>query len=205
MNSVTVARVPRRHAIRGPISEGRKGGFCAERGDLVFKMVLKIHPDGTFRFAEPGEGLFAGKRQRDDPKKDPIHRPLYFRTVMLNPDKLALAVEHRDGTISKEEYIRRKRFLFYKLLDEYNAALGVLQRGCALDLEVFFRIFTEDATRRALFAAYSAGEIEPDPYITADEERILELSRVYTDCLTQMMENGETIRDIGPKLLGRRA
>jgi hypothetical protein len=172
---------------------------------MVFKMVLRIHPDGTFRFVEPGEGLFAGKQQRDNPKKDPYHRPLYFCTVILNPDKLALAVEHRDGAISKEEYRRRKRFLFYKLLSEYNAALGVLQRGWALDLDVFFRIFTDDATRRVLFAAYSAGETEHDPYITADEERILELSRVYTDCLTQMMENGETICDFGPKLLGLRA
>ena len=78
----------------------------------------------------PGQDIPDDGSPPQGQRRGRINQTLYLQMVKLNPDNLALAALYlRDKEIDEAEYRRRKRFLFYKLMGEYNAAIMVMRKG----------------------------------------------------------------------------
>jgi hypothetical protein len=150
----------------------------------------------------PGQDMLDDDSPPPSPRRGRINQTLYLQMVKLNPDNLALAALYlRDKKIDEAEYRRRKRFLFYKLMGEYNAAIMVMRRGFALDPELFLQVFTHDPCRLDLFSSFSSESLARGAFIDADKIRVKELIEVYRGKLTELAENGGPIQDISREML----
>ncbi|RJQ35536.1 hypothetical protein C4566_00495 [Candidatus Parcubacteria bacterium] len=149
----------------------------------------------------PGEDLSTDTAAELAQTRDQINWKLYFRLVKFHPDNLALVRQFRSHEIDGAEYRRRKRFLFYKLMGDYNGALVILRRGQALDIKLFHSVFTSDTARMTFFTSFCSGGIQHDDFVSLDQARVAELTDIYVDRLAAMAASGDPIEDLSPKLI----
>jgi len=129
-----------------------------------------------------------------------INWRLYFRMVKLHPEHLALIKELSSSGINYDEFRRRKKLLFYKLMGEYNAAILILRQGWPLDLRLFYQTFTADTSRMTFFSSFCAGQLKHDAYVSADHDRIVELVDTYYERLSGAITAGDHITDVTSKV-----